>query len=111
MKRHNLDVTKPMAVQQWNSIIALNYAAKNTGVKRSSTVYEALCACPELTLVHVSTFEVTEYKSEIKQIFADKLVDKSKMKRGAFGLMGNGVITQITKEEVTPISNKLSEFD
>ena len=93
MKRHNLDVSKPMAVQQWNSIIALNYAAKGLGVKRSMTVYDALCVCPELTLVHVSTFEVTEYKSEAKQLFADKLVDASKMKRGAFGLFGNGVVT------------------
>ena len=75
------------------------------------TVYEALCACNDLTFVHVSTFEVSEYKSEAKLIFADKLLDTSKLKRGAFGLMGNGVITQITKEEVTPVSNRLSEFD
>ena len=76
------------------------------------TVYEGLCACNDLTLVHVSTFEVTDYKQEAKQIFSDKLIDQSKLKRGAFGLMGNAVITQITKEEVTPLSeNKLSEFD
>jgi len=111
MKRHNLDPAKPMAVQQWNSIIALNYAAKGAGVRRSMTVYEALCACGDLTLVHVSTFEVTEYKSEAKQIFGDKLLDASKLKRGAFGLMGNGVLNQITKEQVTPYSNKLSELD
>lgn len=75
MKRHNLDVNKPMAVQQWNSIIALNYAAKRAGVRRSMTVYEGLCACNDLTLVHVSTFEVTDYKQEAKQIFSDKLID------------------------------------
>jgi hypothetical protein len=57
------------------------------------TVYEALCICPELTLVHVSTFEVCEYKAEAKQIFCDKIVDPSKSKRGAFGMIGNTVIT------------------
>jgi len=87
-----------MAVQQWNSIIALNYPAKALGVKRSMTVYEALAACQELTLVHVSTFEVTEYTEMAKKIFTDKIVDPSKMKRGAFGMMGDGMINNLAKE-------------
>lgn len=45
-------------MQQWSSVIALNYAAKGLGVKRSMTVYEALAVVPNLTLVHISTFEV-----------------------------------------------------
>lgn len=32
--------------------------AKNRGVKRGMTVYEALAAVPDLILVHVGTFEV-----------------------------------------------------
>ena len=60
MKKHNLDPTKPVGVQQWNSLIALNYVAKNKGVKRSMTVYEALAHCPDLILVHISTFEVRD---------------------------------------------------
>ena len=98
MKKHNLDQTKPMAVQQWNSIIALNYPAKTMGVKRSMTVYEALSACQELTLVHVSTFEVTEYTEMAQKIFTDKIIDPSKTKRGAFGLMGEGTINLLVKE-------------
>ena len=44
----------------------MNYAAKDLGVKRSMTVYDALCVCPDLMFVHVSTFEVCEYKQDVK---------------------------------------------
>lgn len=47
-------------MQQWNALIALNYAAKAKGVHRGMTVYEALCAVPDLILIHVSTFEVRD---------------------------------------------------
>ncbi len=60
MKKHNIDPTKPVIVQQWNTLIALNYVAKAAGVKRGMTVYEALCACPDVITVHVSTIEVRE---------------------------------------------------
>lgn len=63
------------------------------GVRRSMTVYDALCVCPNITFVHVSTFEVCEYKPEAVQAFSDKLIDPSKTKRGAFGYVGNGVLT------------------
>ena len=60
IKKHNIDRSKPVGVQQWNSLIALNYVAKNSGVKRSMSVYDALAICPNLILVHVSTFEVRD---------------------------------------------------
>ena len=60
MKKHNIDKTKPCAVQQWNSLIALNYVAKNLGVKRGMTCYEALAIVPDIILIHISTFEVAE---------------------------------------------------
>ena len=49
------------------------------------TVYDALSVCPDITFVHVSTFEVCEYKSDVKQKFGDRIVDGSKVKAGAFG--------------------------
>ncbi|TNV81729.1 hypothetical protein FGO68_gene10056 [Halteria grandinella] len=55
MKYHNIDITKPVAVLQWNSIIALNYVAKNSGVKRSMTCYEALEVRSDMIFVHVAT--------------------------------------------------------
>ena len=57
------------------------------------TVYDALCVCPEIIFVHVSTFEVCEYKPEAKQMFTDKIIDPTKTQRGAFGQVGNGVLT------------------
>ena len=38
----------------------MNYVAKAKGVKRGMTVYEALCVCPDVITVHVSTIEVKE---------------------------------------------------
>lgn len=73
MKKHNLDLTvclpdllilqKPMAVLQWNSIIALNYVAKKGGVKRCMNGFEALEVCPQLTFVHVATIMDTDSNS------------------------------------------------
>jgi len=67
MKKHAVDLSKPCAVQQWNALIALNYVAKNMGIKRSMTVYEALCICPDLILIHVSTVEVPDEAIVIKK--------------------------------------------
>ena len=60
MKKHNVDRSKPCALVQWNSLIALSYAAKNQGVKRGMNVYEAMAVLPTIILIHVSTFEVIE---------------------------------------------------
>ncbi|KAI9034257.1 hypothetical protein DFJ74DRAFT_762882 [Hyaloraphidium curvatum] len=47
---------QPLCVQQWNGLIAVNYPARAKGIKRHSTVEDALKLCPELTLVHVATY-------------------------------------------------------
>ncbi|KAI8321774.1 putative N-acetyltransferase eso1, partial [Martensiomyces pterosporus] len=46
----------PLAVQQWQGLIAVNYAARSQGVKRMDTVSEARDKCPDIRLVHVPTF-------------------------------------------------------
>ncbi|CAG9463583.1 unnamed protein product [Pedinophyceae sp. YPF-701] len=45
----------PLAVQQWQGLIAVNYPARNAGVKRHMRVPDALAVCPNLKLVHVET--------------------------------------------------------
>lgn len=45
----------PLAVQQWEGCIAVNYAARAAGIVRHERVSEALRKCPELQLVHVET--------------------------------------------------------
>ena len=55
MKKHGIKDDQPLAVMQWKGLIALNYAAKDRGVKRGMKCYEALRVCPEIKFAHVST--------------------------------------------------------
>ncbi|ORX92385.1 DNA/RNA polymerase [Basidiobolus meristosporus CBS 931.73] len=54
--RLNIPPETPVAVQQWQGLIAVNYPARRLGVKRHSSVTDALKLCPELQLVHVATY-------------------------------------------------------
>ncbi|KAK5732435.1 N-acetyltransferase eso1 [Elasticomyces elasticus] len=54
--RLDLPPTEPLAVQQWNAIIALNYAAREYGLKRGVSVDDAKARCPHLRLQHVATW-------------------------------------------------------
>ncbi|KAF7719623.1 Uncharacterized protein PECH_003486 [Penicillium ucsense] len=51
---------RPLAVQQWGSLIAVNYAARPFGVTRMITAPEARKACPNIVLQHVATFREGE---------------------------------------------------
>ncbi|KAJ3182699.1 DNA-directed DNA polymerase eta rad30 [Geranomyces variabilis] len=46
----------PLCVQQWQGLIAVNYAARAAGIKRHCNVTEARKLCPEARFVHVATF-------------------------------------------------------
>ncbi|CRG87702.1 hypothetical protein PISL3812_04722 [Talaromyces islandicus] len=50
----------PLAVQQWGSLIAINYAARPFGITRMLSAVEAKKKCPELVLQHVATFREGE---------------------------------------------------
>lgn len=52
----------PLAVQQWQGLIAVSYPARDKGIKRHCTVQEALQLCPELVLVHVATYAQGDHK-------------------------------------------------
>ena len=53
--RLGLSPTQPLAVQQFQFIIALNYAARAFGLKRIANPDEAKKICPELVVQHVAT--------------------------------------------------------
>lgn len=55
--RLGLDPTKPLAVQQWQGLIAINYPARAYGLNRHVTVTEAKEKCPELICQHVATWK------------------------------------------------------
>ncbi|KAJ5992453.1 hypothetical protein N7451_008177 [Penicillium sp. IBT 35674x] len=50
----------PLAVQQWDSLIAVNYAARPFGVNRMVNTAEARRLCPNIVLQHVATFREGE---------------------------------------------------
>ena len=54
-KRLGIPREVPVAVQQWQGLIAINYAARARGITRHMRVQEALARCPELQCVHVQT--------------------------------------------------------
>lgn len=51
--RMNIPRNIPLAVQQWNSAIAVNYAARAFSIKRGMSAKECKTLCPEIQLVHV----------------------------------------------------------
>lgn len=54
--RLGLPPTQPLAVRQWNAVIAVNYPARARGVKRGTQVEEVLSVCPDIALPHVATW-------------------------------------------------------
>ncbi|KAM5435839.1 N-acetyltransferase eso1 [Microsporum ferrugineum] len=60
MVRLNTPRDQPLAVQQWQSLIAVNYPARPFGVSRMITAEEAKKLCPQLLTPHVATFREGE---------------------------------------------------
>ncbi|KAI8575106.1 hypothetical protein K450DRAFT_263282 [Umbelopsis ramanniana AG] len=56
--RLNLPPDLPVAVQQWQGLIAVNYPAKAAGITRHMPIEEAFKKCPNLRPVHVATFNM-----------------------------------------------------
>ena len=52
-RRLNRPVDHPIAVQQWGSLIAVDYNCRPFGVKRGMSIEDAIKLCPKLECVHV----------------------------------------------------------
>ncbi|KAF7587978.1 DNA-directed DNA polymerase eta rad30 [Aspergillus hancockii] len=69
----------PLAVRQWDSLIAINYPARSFGITRMITAKEAQKLCPDIVLQHVATFREGEggkwaYREDAyKHISTDKV--------------------------------------
>ncbi|GAB1195779.1 hypothetical protein APSETT444_005042 [Aspergillus pseudonomiae] len=50
----------PLAVRQWDALIAINYPARAFGITRMISAKEARKLCPEIVLQHVATFREGE---------------------------------------------------
>ncbi|KAL2020508.1 hypothetical protein VTK56DRAFT_8393 [Thermocarpiscus australiensis] len=56
MVRLGIPEDQPLAVQQWQGLIAVNYPARDFGIGRHCTVTEAKKLCPKLIHQHVATW-------------------------------------------------------
>lgn len=71
--------TTPLAVRQWDSLIAVNYPARDSGITRMISAGEAKKLCPGVVLQHVATFREGEggrwaYRNDsFKNIGTDKV--------------------------------------
>ncbi|KAF4455312.1 DNA polymerase eta subunit [Fusarium austroafricanum] len=56
MVRLGISNDKPLAVQQWQGLIAVNYPAREFGIGRHCNIEEAKKLCPGLIIQHVATW-------------------------------------------------------
>ncbi|KAK4553678.1 N-acetyltransferase eso1 [Recurvomyces mirabilis] len=117
--RLGLPPTHPLAVQQWNAIIALNYPARAYGLSRGMSAVDAKIRCPDLTLQHVATWREGEprwaYRENPMQCWKD---DKAALdpyrreSRKAFALISEclegGPVARIEKASVDEVFIDLS---
>ncbi|TVY20910.1 N-acetyltransferase eso1 [Lachnellula arida] len=62
MVRLNVAEDQPLAVQQWQGLIAINYPARKFGLNRHITITEAKKLCPNLICQHVATWKEGDEK-------------------------------------------------
>ncbi|KAI5257972.1 sister chromatid cohesion protein Eso1 [Aureobasidium subglaciale] len=62
MVRLGIPPDKPLAVQQWQGLIAINYPARAFGLNRHVTITEAVKLCPGLIMQHVATWKEGDEK-------------------------------------------------
>jgi DNA polymerase eta len=60
--RLNISEDQPLAVQQWQGLIAINYPARKFGLNRHIDIKEAKRLCPELIMQHVATWREGDEK-------------------------------------------------
>ncbi|WQF89238.1 Putative UmuC domain, DNA polymerase, Y-family, little finger domain, DNA/RNA polymerase superfamily [Colletotrichum destructivum] len=69
--RLGLPASQPLAVRQWNAIIALNYPAKQHGLKRGISVDEARRLCPGITIQHIPTWREGDGQWSVDEFYLD----------------------------------------
>ena len=57
MVRLGVPADQPLAVQQWQGLIAINYPARAYGLTRHVTINEAKKLCPDIITQHVATWK------------------------------------------------------
>ena len=66
MVRLGVAEDQPLAVQQWQGLIAINYPARKFGITRFLPISEAKKLCPELICQHVATWREGESEWKVR---------------------------------------------
>ena len=73
--------TTPLAVQQWDGLIAVNYAARSFGVKRGDRIDVAKAKCAGLKLIHVETITHGDQENSHSKTQHDRSSEKVSLER------------------------------
>ncbi len=73
----------PLAVQQWDGLIAVNYPARARGISRHMRVKEAKSKCNDLVLVHVETIGIEAPSTEQDELADENALQNDRLNKKA----------------------------
>ncbi|KAL1970970.1 hypothetical protein VTN77DRAFT_2804 [Rasamsonia byssochlamydoides] len=100
----------PLAVQQWDSLIAINYAARPFGITRMLSAGEAKKRCPELVLQHVATFREGEGGKWAYREDASRSIKTDKVSLDPYRAESRKILNVI-KEELSTRRDRLAMIE
>lgn len=106
MVRLGISRDTPLAVQQWDSLIAINYAARPFGITRMLSAIEAKKRCPELILQHVATFREGEGGKWAYRDDASHKINTDKVSLDPYRAQSRRILSTI-KEEVSRLRDEI----
>ena len=108
MVRLGVPPDQPLAVQQWQGLIAINYPARAYGLNRHVTVAEAQKACPHVIIQHVATWKEGEDKWAYHED-AFKNMGTHKVSLDPYRLQSRRIIALIKETLPTPPVQKVEK--
>ncbi|EGO51819.1 hypothetical protein NEUTE1DRAFT_149518 [Neurospora tetrasperma FGSC 2508] len=107
MVRLGIPDDKPVAVQQWQGLIAVNYPARSFGIGRHCNVSEAKKLCPDLIHQHVATWREGDAKWDYHPDAAANMATH-KVSLDPYRLESRKILA-IIKEELPPHLQKVEK--
>ncbi|ERF73078.1 hypothetical protein EPUS_06539 [Endocarpon pusillum Z07020] len=91
---------QPLAVQQWQGLIAVNYPARSFGLNRFIAIPEAKKLCPQLIMQHVATWREGDDKWAYRPD-SSKSINTDKVSLDPYRLQSRRILAMI-KETLPP---------
>lgn len=108
MVRLGVPADQPLAVQQWQGLIAVNYPARAHGIGRHCDVTEAKKLCPDLIAQHVATWREGEDKWAYHDDDAAVSIATDKVSLDPYRLESRKILALI-KESLPPNLQKVEK--